>query len=424
MSLGCAGAALGTDEPPATTTPIPAVFSSMTLADAIAKSKQNNTVVIADFTAEWCAPCKLMERTVFLEARVEQWVKDHGAAVVRIDTDKEGALRTEYGVSAWPTFIGFKNGEMIDRRLGGMSSDQFLMWLEKVNLAGKAAPGTETVVLPAPGTRPPGEAIPQAGFVDQLQAARAARESGKFDKALADLLRMWKSAPEMLNPTPREARGLVAEELGALIGQHAPAREQVVAERDRLEATLKSPTRTFDDLDSWLVLNGVLNDDSRTLAWFDRIKGDPDSRETIMQSTVHLRPVLERAERWGDILPLIPDVGADVRRAFEVCRTMPVPERLDDATKTKMVAQHKNLFRYKAAGLYTGLLMLGRDDDAAKLAAMTIGLDDTPATRIALVEKAARLGQGRKAQVGLLDDAAKSGADVAELRKKAAASPK
>ena len=412
------------DEPPAPPTPIPAVFSSMTLAEALAKSKQNNSVVIADFTAEWCAPCKLMERTVFPDARVEKWVKDHGAAVIRIDTDKEGALRTEYGVSAWPTFIGYKNGEMIDRRLGGMSSEQFLMWLEKVDRAGKGAPGTETVVLPTPGTRPAGEAIPQAGFVDQLEAARAARESGKYDKALADLLRMWKSAPETQNPKPRYARGFVAEELGALMGQHPPAREQIAAERDRLEAALKSPAKTFDDLDGWLALNGVLNDDARTLAWFDRIKGDIDARETVMQSTMNLRPVLERAERWADILPLIPDPGADLRRAFEVCSTMPVPERLDEATKSKMIAQHKNLFRYKAAGLYTGLLMLGRDDDATKLAAMTIGLDDTPATRIALVEKALRLGQGRKAQTAILDDAAKAGADVAELRKKAAASPK
>lgn len=411
------------DDPPSPT-PIPAVFSPLPLADAITKSRQNNSVVIADFTAEWCAPCKLMERTVFPDARVEKWFKDHGAAVIRIDTDKEAALRTEYAVSAWPTFIGFKNGELIDRRLGGMTTDQFLTWLEKVDRAGKAAPGTETIVLPAPGTRPTGEAIPQAGFVDQLQAARATRESGKFDKALADLLRMWRSAPESQTPKPRYARGFVAEELKSLMEQHAPAREQITAERDRLESALKSPARTFDDLDGWLALNSVLRDDARTLAWFDRIKGDVDSRETILQGTVHLRPVLERAERWGDILPLIPDLAADLRLTFEVCSTMPVPERLDQQTKDQMAAQHKNLFRYKAAGLYAGLLMLGRDEEATKLATMTIGLDDTPAARIALVEKALRLEQGRKAQVGLLDEAAKAGADVAELRKKAAASPK
>lgn len=397
----------------------------MTLADAIAKSRQNNSVVIADFTAEWCAPCKMMERTVFRDARVEKWVKDHGAVMIRIDTDQNAALRTEYAVSAWPTFIGFKNGEMIDRRLGGMTTDQFLLWLEKVDLAGKAAPGTETVVLPAAGKKPSGDAAPPPPeFMDQLEAARAARESGKFDKSLADLLRMWKGQASAEPKRARFMRMTIAEEMKPLVERHAPAREAIGAERDRLDAVLKTTEKTFDDLDGWLVLNTVLGDDARTLAWYDRIKSGADVEPTLEKARIHLQPALERAERWDDIVRLTPDTMASLKFVFEMCRDMPLPERTDEQTRARLIAGHKDLFRYKAAGLYVGLLMLARDDEAGRLAAETIRLDDTPATRIALVEKATRLAQPRKAQLPLLDEAAKAGAEVGELRKRVAAAPK
>ncbi len=417
-----AGSPLRADEPPDS---IPAIFVATPLADAIAKSKQSSGVVIADFTAEWCAPCKMMERTVFRDPRVEKWVKDRGAVIIRIDTDQNAALRTEYAVSAWPTFIGFKNGEMIDRRLGGMTTDQFLLWLEKVDRAGKAAPGTETVVLPAPAKKPTGDgAPPPPEFMDQLEAARAARESGKFDKSLADLLRMWKGLAGVEPNRARFVRMSIAEEMKPLAERHAPAREAISAERDRLDAVLKTTEKTFEDLDGWLLLNTVLNDDARTLAWFDRIKGGTDVEPTLEKARVHLQPALERAERWNDIVRLTPDTMASLKFVFEMCRDMPLPERTDEQTRARLIAGHKDLFRYKAAGLYVGLLMLGRDDEAGRLATETIRLDDTPATRISLVEKATRLAQPRKAQLPLLDEAAKGGAEVGELRKRVAAAPK
>jgi thiol-disulfide isomerase/thioredoxin len=427
LALGCGGSLLHAGEPAS----IPPIFSTTTLAEAIAKSRKTSGVVVADFTAEWCAPCKMMERTVFRDPRVEKWAKDHGAVMIRIDTDQNAVLRTEYAVSAWPTFIGFKHGEMIDRRLGSMTTDQFLTWLERVDRAGKAAPGTETVVLPAPVTPHPVTVPPVSGpsplaeFHDQFAAARAAREAGKFDKALADLLRLWSglSAGEDRKRAPL-LRSVLGEEMRALIERHAPARTPILAERDRLESALKSGGKTFDDLDGWLELNSVLGDEVRTLAWFDRVKSESDSVATLEQAKPHLRPALERSERWGDMLRFIPDPLADLHHTHAMCLKMPLPERTDEKTRARMLEGHRELFRHKAAELYVGLLMAGRDGEAGNLAAEAIRLDDTPTTRIALVNKAVRLGQGRKAQLALLDEAAKGGTDVGDLRKRVAAAPK
>jgi thiol-disulfide isomerase/thioredoxin len=403
------------DDPPAA---IPAVFSSITLTDALAKSKQNNSVVVADFTAEWCAPCKMMERTVFPDARVEKWVKDHGAVMVRIDTDKEPALAREYGVTAWPTFIGFKNGQMVDRRLGSMTTDQFLMWLELVDRAGKAAPGMETIVRPAPA---PADALT---FGDRLKAARGAMDSGLREKAQRDFLGLWSET--VVRDAERSApeRMVLTDALQTLAERHAPAREAIAAERDRLEGVLKTDARAFEALDGWIHLNEALREESKTLAWYDRIRDDSDSKATLTRMSGLVRGTLARADRWDDVVRVVADPMKTVEVTYSIMNRAAMPQHLDESRRNQMREVHLRSFREEAAGMYAGLLMAGRDEEAASLAAGVMKLDDTPTTRVMLVAKAVQKGQPRRAQGALLDEAERAGRNVGELRKKIEASPK
>ena len=70
------------------------------------------------------------------------------------------------------------------------------------------------------------------------------------------------------------------------------------------------------------------------------------------------------------------------------------------------------------------LLGKRREAEASALAAEAVKLDDTPAMRLALVEKAVGARQARPGQLNLLDQAEKAGADVQELRKLVGTPPK
>lgn len=70
--------------------------------------------VIADFTARWCAPCKmqtpiLTEFEKGLNGRVK---------VIRIDVDENAPLADQLGIREIPTLLIYKNGILTDRAVG------------------------------------------------------------------------------------------------------------------------------------------------------------------------------------------------------------------------------------------------------------------------------------------------------------------
>ena len=74
----------------------------------------NNTVVVADFWAEWCGPCKMLGPTI------EELATDfEGKAVVgKVDVDANQDFASKYGVRNIPTVLIFQNGEVVGRQVG------------------------------------------------------------------------------------------------------------------------------------------------------------------------------------------------------------------------------------------------------------------------------------------------------------------
>ncbi|ERS97422.1 thioredoxin 1 [Sporothrix schenckii 1099-18] len=68
-----------------------------------------NKFVIADFTADWCGPCKAIA-PLYTKLATENGVEG-GLAFAKINVDNVPDVAQEYAVSAMPTFLFFADGE-------------------------------------------------------------------------------------------------------------------------------------------------------------------------------------------------------------------------------------------------------------------------------------------------------------------------
>jgi thioredoxin 1 len=84
--------------------------------------------VVVDFWAEWCGPCKAMSPIV------DQVAQEMGGAVkvVKINIDENPNVPTRYGIRGIPTFMVFKDGQLVDTRVGGMPKTQLTSWVQSV----------------------------------------------------------------------------------------------------------------------------------------------------------------------------------------------------------------------------------------------------------------------------------------------------
>ena len=87
----------------------------------------NNELLLVDFWAEWCGPCKSMH-PVF--TRVAKKYKQIRFARINVDNSQDIALR--YSVQSIPAFIMFRNGEIVNRMVGAVGEPGIHMICKKV----------------------------------------------------------------------------------------------------------------------------------------------------------------------------------------------------------------------------------------------------------------------------------------------------
>jgi len=113
----------------------------MDIDQAVAASTRSHRPILYEFSAEWCGPCHLLEREVFMDPDRAAKINNRYIAVKVIDRQREDGrnhgnvqrLIDRYSVSAFPTVvIAARDGSVHDRTVGYPGRDQFAAFLDRV----------------------------------------------------------------------------------------------------------------------------------------------------------------------------------------------------------------------------------------------------------------------------------------------------
>ena len=86
-----------------------------------------NTPVLVDFSAEWCAPCRMMPPIL-------KQLKSHFGdrlRIITVDVDRNPFVAQKYVIRGVPTLILFRNGQILWRQAGVIPANQLIPILSR-----------------------------------------------------------------------------------------------------------------------------------------------------------------------------------------------------------------------------------------------------------------------------------------------------
>lgn len=91
------------------------------------EEKTKEGVVLVDFFADWCGPCKMLAPV--LQKLAAEY--EGRATIVKVNVDNDSNLARQFGVFSIPNMFLFKDGQVVDSLLGYHSADDIKALIEK-----------------------------------------------------------------------------------------------------------------------------------------------------------------------------------------------------------------------------------------------------------------------------------------------------
>ena len=86
---------------------------------------QHNPLILIDFWAEWCGPCKM------LSPILDEISNERGLLVGKLNVDENPSKSTEYSISSIPTMVLFKSGQPVKTIIGAKPKHLLLKELDE-----------------------------------------------------------------------------------------------------------------------------------------------------------------------------------------------------------------------------------------------------------------------------------------------------
>ena len=81
----------------------------------------NNELVVIDFFATWCGPCKMLSPVI---ENVEGLI--HDVKFIKVDIDQFNDLASQYKIQSVPTLVFLKNGQEVMKSIGYLDEDALI----------------------------------------------------------------------------------------------------------------------------------------------------------------------------------------------------------------------------------------------------------------------------------------------------------
>ncbi|MDR1742264.1 MAG: thioredoxin [Dysgonamonadaceae bacterium] len=102
---------------------------ALQITDATLEEVLNtDKLVVIDFWAEWCGPCKMVGPVIDQLADEYQ----DQAVIGKVDVDNNDDATSKYGIRNIPTILFIKNGEVVDKIVGAGAKSLFVEKIEKL----------------------------------------------------------------------------------------------------------------------------------------------------------------------------------------------------------------------------------------------------------------------------------------------------
>tara|TARA_B100001750_G_scaffold59198_1_gene46929 strand:- start:1777 stop:2103 length:327 start_codon:yes stop_codon:yes gene_type:complete len=82
---------------------------------------KTNPIVVVDFWAEWCGPCRAMNPII----EELSSIYENKIVFAKLNVDKNPVTPSKYGISSIPTFLIIKNGQIMNSIIGAVTQEIF-----------------------------------------------------------------------------------------------------------------------------------------------------------------------------------------------------------------------------------------------------------------------------------------------------------
>ena len=390
-------------------------FVELDFDAASAQAKAEGKLLLVDFTATWCPPCKMMEKQTWPDEKVQAWVREHAVAI-QVDIDKLPELAQKFSIQAIPTVVFLKDGEELDRHTGFRGPAEFVEWGDGV-AAGKITPTVRAA-----------ETAANAASDDPDRRYAAAKDlagKGQLDAALEGFLWVWKATRDVPKWSGVRHSFLLGD-MARLAERHAPAQQALESLLDEAQRNIESakPIQWLDWIE-WSRLCGALGQEERIVAWYEAHRDangavaceglDAKLMQRVQDDI--FKQLLARhrfvnAGRAGD------DFVSRARSWVDLQAKMTATAAEHPSDETAQISSgYAQSMLARLAPMYGCAFAAGQVVAAHQIADLVVGVLDTPGARISLVRAALDMSGTSDPQLTLLlDKAAELGGETAALR--------